>query len=49
MKNFHYETRTLKERVYKLKYERLPFRVKDLEISGHDVIALGLEGAAGNM
>lgn len=28
--------------VYKLKYERLSFRKKDLEITGHDIINLGI-------
>jgi len=42
--NDFYKEFYLLKRVYKLKYERMPFRITDLEITGKDVLALGLNG-----
>ena len=40
--NEFYQQNNWLRRVYKLKYQRMPFRIKDLEINGHDIIELGI-------
>lgn len=40
--NEFYQQNNWLRRVYKLKYQRMPFRIKDLEINGHDIIKLGI-------
>ena len=44
--NEFYQQNNWLKRVYKMKYEKQPFRVTDLAIDGHDMIKLGFKGKA---
>ena len=40
--NEFYQQNNWLRRIHKLKYQRMPFRMNDLEINGHDIIKIGI-------
>lgn len=40
--NEFYQNNNWLRKVYQLKYQRMPFRIKDMEINGHDLIKIGI-------
>lgn len=42
--NEFYQNNNWLRKVYQLKYQKMPFKITDLEVNGKDLIAIGVEG-----